>query len=443
MAILKFPILISLFFLSNEYISLNQFTRTPLNLSNETNYYLDISIYRKPETIQFGLGVESNSDFTPLCIKANFLNSLDFSKVTEIRCSSRSSYHPDVKPSNITFIYYDMPMDTTYKYLLFIITNPENKQYEIKNFTHGNRPPSTGKVLSEFKNLTIADSEYIILENNFHDNEYAYLSISLEDEDNIISNQYLIDYRLEDYHDDRVFLKEGNKNQPISSKIKDKRFIFYYKLPIKSTKKFTCMKLEKANMKINTITITHLKGIPTILDKLNKIDTLSAVYTYTNITNSSIGTEFYFKFIIYATMSDYDLKVNFKFSDENFYENYTNMNSIKQDIKKDDDNVHSYFYKFKKENSANYLLINFLNYFQFHMVFSEIDKEEYQKINNKKTILLATLIPIGALVVIGVIVTVVIIYHRKKRKTERLINDLVEDKKDNGDSIPLSSAIND
>lgn len=51
---------------------------------------------------------------------------------------------------------------------------------------------------------------------------------------------------------------------------------------------------------------------------------------------------------------------------------------------------------------------------------------------------MATLIPIGVLIVIGVIVTVVIIYVRKKRKTESLIKDLVEDQKDNGDSVPLS-----
>ena len=201
------------------------------------------------------------------------------------------------------------------------------------------------------------------------------------------------------------------------------------------------MNLVKLNQKINTITITHLKGIPTILDKLNKIETYSAGYTYTNIANSSIGTEFYFKIIIKDPISDDNIKLNFKFSDENFYENYTNMIEISPNIKTKDDD-HILFYKFKKENIANYLLIHYHNRFQLHMVFSEVEKEEYQKIINKR-ILMATLIPIGALIVIGVIVTVVIIYRRKKRKSERLINDLVEDKKDNGDSIPLSSAIND
>ena len=441
MAILKISILISLFFLSNEYISLNQFASTTLNLSNETNYYLDISIFRKPETIKFGFTLKTNSILEYLYIKADFSNSLDFSTVDKERRLSVSTYDPLEKPPLTQSFYYEMPMGTTYKYLLFIIKNPENKQYEIKYFIHNNNPPSTGKGLKCFKNLTINDSEYIILSNEFEDNEYAYLSILLKNESDIISNHYFIDYRLEDYHDDRVFLKNGNRSTPVSSKIKDNILIFYYKLHIKSTKKFTCMNLVKLNQKINTITISHLKGIPTILDKLNKIDTHSPGYTYTDITNSSIGTEFYFKIIIKATLSDDSIDIKFKFSDENFYENYTNMNDISPNIKTKDDN-YNYFYKFKKENSANYLLLYYHNRFQLHTIFSEIEKDEYQKIINKR-ILMATLIPIGGVIVIGVIVTVVVIYVRKKRKSESLINDLVEDKKDNGDSIPLSSAIND
>ena len=437
MAILKIAILISLFFLSNEYIALNPFNITQLDLSNETNYYLDISVFRKPATINFYLGIKGGSNSGRIYINAQFSNSLDFSKVTESTSTSMHTLDPD-DPS-IKLFYYEMRMDTTYKYLLFIIT--ENKQYEIKFFRHGNMPPYSGILISQFNNLTINDSEYIILKNDFQDNEYAYFSISLENEDNFIANQYFIDYRFEDYYDNRVFLRNGSKSAPVSSKIKDKRFTYYYKLPINSTKHYICMKIERVGFRNNTITITHLKGIPTILDKLNKIETYSAGYTYTNIANSSIGTEFYFKIIIKDPISDDNIKLNFKFSDENFYENYTNMIEISPNIKTKDDD-HILFYKFKKENIANYLLIHYHNRFQLHMVFSEVEKEEYQKIINKR-ILMATLIPIGALIVIGVIVTVVIIYRRKKRKSERLINDLVEDKKDNGDSIPLSSAIND
>ena len=180
-----------------------------------------------------------------------------------------------------------------------------------------------------------------------------------------------------------------------------------------------------------------MKGLPTIIDKSKNAETNSEGYLYTNIANSPIGTEFYFKIIKYQKIEE-DLKLDFKFSNENFYEDYTNMNSASPNYTSKD-TYSIYFYNLIKGNNANYLLLHLSNDYNFHIIFSEIEKDEYQKIIRKR-ILMATLIPIGVVIFVGVIVTIVIIYLRKKRRTESLLNNLVEDKNNNNnrDAVPLS-----
>ena len=441
MVILKIPILVSLFFFSNGYIQLSPFENTTLNLNKETEYFLDISIFKQPVTIKFHLVVLYGFAFLSnyFSVNASFSNSLDFSQVTTQR-----TYHYSGSKSMgmfsfryLHYFFYEISMGTTYKYLLFKIRKPDYTVYqaEYENFTHTNEPPCTGIELLKFSSLVVQDSAYIFSKNDLYSENYAYYSISFENKNNINSNQYDIYYRLEDYYDDRAFIKNGDLNQAANSKVKDNKFTFYYKLPLNSNKKYICLKSREENIRNNIITITHLKGLPTILDKSIKIYTHSAEYSYTNIANSPIGTEFYFKIIIIPKIDD-ELSIDFKFSDENYYEDYVNMGSVSPNIKTKDENS-NFYYKFKKENNANYLLLHLTNDNKYNIIFSEIEKEEYQKIINKR-ILMATLIPIGGVIVIGVIVTVVIIYIRKKRKTESLIKDLVEDQKDNGDSVPLS-----
>ena len=410
-------IIINLFCFSKEAIPLNLFESS--SLFNNGEYYLDTSIYKKYDYIKFTIKFTSINTGTHTLL-SRFSNSLDFSNLSGNvgKCESTLI-------RKLIYLYeyrykcdFELRMDNNYKYLLLKWVCANSRFIE---FTHTNIPPCKAIHLNPYSSNVVKGSDYIAIDNYSKDGKYLYFSFSFENTNNTNISDYKIYYSLEDKYDDRSFKRSSKYYGATNSRIKNNTYIFYYKLPLyEKSRSYVCLKPGNETLQSNNITITQLLTLPYELEKSKNVSTTSHDYIYTNISNISFGNEIYYKIVI----STGRLTIKYKFSDENFYEDYANMTKIfpKNEDFKDGNRIE--YYNFTKENNSTYLLLEAQDDSPYSIQIYQTEKYEYQptkkettepsKTGTNKKALMISLICVGAVVIIGLIIFIVIFYRRKK-----------------------------
>ena len=137
---------------------------------------------------------------------------------------------------------------------------------------------------------------------------------------------------------------------------------------------------------------------------------------YTNISNVPIGNEVYFIVVIPTG----NITIKYKFSEENFYEDFTDMSLITPKYKYS--LYDTEYYYFKKENETNFLLFEILNDEINNFTIIQTEKDEYIEIKRKKNILIIT-ICVGVALLIAMIVSLAC-YKAKQiaKENNKIIN---------------------
>ena len=414
-------IIINFFYLSKEQDRLTLYEGTYLVTNRD--YYLDTSIYKKNDYIKFTIKFTiSNSGYSHLY--ARFSNYLGVAGSSEKYGNCKNT----IIRKMTYFVEYESKCDfglkmyNTYKYLLIRFDGFNTKFIE---FIHTNPPPCRAIHLNSYSSKVVKGSDYIAIDKNSKDGKYLYFSFSFENINNTNISDYKTYYSLENKYDDRFFksLKNYGAN---NSRIKNNTYIFYYKLPLyDKNKPYICLKPGNETLKSNKITITHLLTLPYELEKSKSVlSTTSHDYIYTNISNISYGNEIYYKIVI----SSGRIKIKYKFSDENFYEDYTNMTQIFPKNKDIKNGNQIEYYNFTKENNSTYLLLEAQDDSPYSIQIYQTEKDEYQppKIEEKgtteppkttgtnKKALMISLICVGSVVIIAIIIFIIIFYRRRK-----------------------------
>ena len=135
-------------------------------------------------------------------------------------------------------------------------------QFTIFEFIHTNPPPCKAIHLNSYSSKVVNGSDYIAIDKHSKDGKYLYFSFSFENKNNKNISDYKIYYSLEKKYDDRFF-KDLKNYGPANSRIKNNKYIFYYKLPLyDKDKPYVCLKPGDETLKCHSITITHLLTLP-------------------------------------------------------------------------------------------------------------------------------------------------------------------------------------
>ena len=145
-------------------------------------------------------------------------------------------------------------------------------------------------------------------------------------------------------------------------------------------------------------------------------------YIYNDIKNIPIGNEIYIKVTFYEKEN---LDIKFKLSDENFYDDYEDMNKLSPKNTDVENNLNVQYYNIKKVNNSNFLLLVIPGFKNIkYNIYQTIEDEYQQKMKKieeaekakKRTIIISVTVPIGALIII--IIIIIIVKKRKLKKIE-------------------------
>ena len=415
-------IIINLLYLSKEVKEIPLYQ----SCSAETGeYYLDISRNKKSDIISLTIifatfGFLQNPRYN---LSFAFSDSLNCSNLTQIKHSSRRiapiSYGSDYKRNDY---YYNLKMDKRYKYLLLRVIKGVN--CESLAILHSNEPPCSAVQIVTYAPKIIRGDDYVFLTNEYKENDYIYFLFSFENKNITNINGYNIYFNIESYFNDKAFLNKEKKYfySPFNKRLKNNRYSFYYKLPIYTEKAYICLKPGTQTLENNRITVTHMRNWPYELKKYNNITTNADDYIYNDIKNIPIGNEIYIKVTFYEKEN---LNIKFKLSDENFYDDYEDMNKLSPKNTDVENNLNVQYYNIKKVNNSNFLLLVIPGFKNIkYNIYQTIEDEYQQKMKKieeaekakKRTIIISVTVPIGALIII--IIIIIIVKKRKLKKIE-------------------------
>ncbi len=346
-------------------------------------------------------------------------NSLDFSKLIETKLYRRTL------DNNYTYQdYYGLVVNKYYYYLLLRFTSSNN---ESAVFEYLSSPPNSAKELDKYSSKIVNDSDFIYLKNYYPDDNFLYFSVSFKKESNTTINEYNIYYSLEKYNDDRAFLNSSSYYSSNNSRIRNDRYTFYYKLSFyDKNAEYICLGPGKEPLGNNniTITITHHQLLPSELKKYKSLSNSSHDIVFTNISNIPIGNQIYCLVIIPKG----NIIMKYKFSEENFYEDFTDMNLISPKYKFNDLGNPTEYYYFKKENKSNYLLLEILNNMNYNFSILLTEEDEYLIVKKRKLALIISCSIAGALI-IAMIASLCVYNLRGHREEKEPINQVLENLK--------------
>ena len=120
--------------------------------------------------------------------------------------------------------------------------------------------------------------------------------------------------------------------------------------------------------------------------------------------------------------------MKYKFSEENFYEDFTDMNLISPKYKFNDLGNPTEYYYFKKENKSNYLLLEILNNMNYNFSILLTEEDEYLIVKKRKLALIISCSIAGALI-IAMIASLCVYNLRGHREEKEPINQVLENLK--------------
>ena len=401
--------LFCLFELINEAEKIDPYYST--DIKNNSIYYLDISYYTRRwySRIFYQLKFEdirdNNFSFT---LFTSLSNSLNFTNLSET-----DYYKSDEKYKYEGFkYYYTLKLNSNYKYFLVRFISSMNKE---ANFYHSEYSPETAVEL--YRSYVFNGYDFIYVECQYISDIYFYFSFSFKKKDNDNITEYNIYYALNHYKDDIEYLNNSNYYKATNPRIKNNTYTFYYKLKkYVYSYKYILLRPGKETLKYKEINITRLPRLPYEFKKSLNITTKIHDYMYTNISNVPIGNEVYFIVVIPTG----NITIKYKFSEENFYEDFTDMSLITPKYKYS--LYDSEYYYFKKENETNFLLFEILNDEINNFTIIQTEKDEYIEIKRKKNILIIT-ICVGVALLIAMIVSLAC-YKAKQiaKENNKIIN---------------------
>lgn len=433
-------IISNVFYLSHEAEELPLFQSTKINIGNQSDYFLDSSIYKQFDYIRINLKIESTKNIPniPFTLYACFSNSLDFSNLSQINATSlEKDSNYDSSSRKYIFIhtyYYGLNVFNNYRYLLLRINQTE---FNYAIFSHLNPEPTSAIQLIKYYYVSASGTNYIYLRNDFKYENYIYFSFSFDNINNINLSEYSIYYTLENSIGNKSFQKSSNNYKSINSKINGTKYTFYYNLSLyDKTKKYICLKPGIETKENEFITISNLKGLPYELEKYKNITTYTHYYIYTNISDDPIGNELNYK-IITLNNAINNIEIKYKFSDENFYEDYTDMKSVTPINKEIENEYDILYYHFTKKNNMNFLLIEISNWNHYGMIIihAKVYEYEYESMSESEIILYSI---IFAILCLPIIITILYIYIRKRclqRNNNLLENNIDQENNDNKNSV--------
>ena len=401
--------LFCLFELINEAEKIDPYYST--DIKNNSIYYLDISYYTRRwySRIFYQLKFEdirdNNFSFT---LFTSLSNSLNFTNLSET-----DYYKSDEKYKYKGFeYYYTLKLNSNYKYFLVRFISYMNKE---ANFYHTKDSPETAVEL--YRSYVFNGYDFIYVEYQYISDIYFYFSFSFKKKDNDNITEYNIYYALNHYKDDIEYLNNSNYYKATNPRIKNNTYTFYYKLKkYVYSYKYILLRPGKETLKYKEINITRLPRLPYEFKKSLNITTKIHDYMYTNISNVPIGNEVYFIVVIPTG----NITIKYKFSEENFYEDFTDMSLITPKYKYS--LYDAEYYYFKKENETNFLLFEILNDEINNFTIIQTEKDEYIEIKRKKNILIIT-ICVGVALLIAMIVSLAC-YKAKQiaKENNKIIN---------------------
>ena len=326
--------------LSDEAKEIDQDTFHTTNMTNYSNYYLNLEDYKDYEFIYFDLSFEIDED-------VNFTLYISFSNTLNFSALSKTEYYTfNKKSANSGYkYYYALDMYPNYKYFLVRFISPMAKKayFDHSRYSHINSVELKNQS-SVFKG---SDLIYLYLNKDF--STYFYFSFSFQRKNNTNITEYNIYYALNNYNDDIEYLNNSNYYKATNPRIKNNTYTFYYKLhKYAQFKRYALIRPGKETLKYDKINITRLPKLPYEFKKSWNITTEIHDYIYTNISDIPIGNDIYFIVIPIGNIT-----IKYKFSEGNFYDDFTDMNLITPKY-----NYSSYnaeYYYFKKENDSNFL----------------------------------------------------------------------------------------
>ena len=344
-------------------------------------------------------------------------DSFNFSNLFETKL-----YRRTVDNNSIYQDYYALLLNKYYYYLLLRFTS---SNLEAAVFEYLSSPPESAKKLDKYSSMSVKDSDFIYLKNFYTIDNFLYFSVSFKKESNTTINEYNIYYSLENYNDDTAFLNSSNYYSSIDSRKRNDRYTFYYKLPFYDKyKTYICLRPGKEPLGNNNITITHHQSWPSELKKYRSSSNSSHDFIFTNISNIPIGNQIYCLVII----PNGNIIMKYKFSEENFYEDFTDMNLISPKYKFNDLGNPTEYYYFKKENKSNYLLLEILNNMNYNFSILLTEEDEYLIVKKRKLALIISCSIAGALI-IAMIASLCVYHLRGHREEKEPINQVLENLK--------------
>ena len=406
---------ISLFYLSYEITELPRFGRTSFYTFNSV--YLDTSKNNKGDTIKISVEILTPGNIRNFKAGACFNNEINFSKISDAHYNRAMSDYDYSLQKNIYNYYYDFKMNDNYKYLLlsFECSLAYGSSGYIK---HLDTPTSTSVELINYGSLLVNSSSYVYLTNSFYGENNIYFSFTFESNENL--NKYNIYYKMEDYKDDRAFSNLYSKVLENPRK-KNNKYTFYFNMELYNSKSYICLKPGDVDGLNNLINITQLPRLPIELKEGKRLYVNSNNYIFINTGNYTAGTELYFQIITFKNTEDLILK--YKFNEDNFYEDFVNMENTKQsniyDEKINDGQINTtYYYTIIVENITNFLLLEIPKIDVKNFIILQTDKDEYQIIINKKRTSLILYITISSILILVLIIIIIIVNKIKKRKNK-------------------------
>ena len=216
---------------------------------------------------------------------------------------------------------------------------------------------------------------------------------------------------MEDYNSDIYYLNDSNYYRATNPRIKNNTYTFYYKLHKYDYKKYILIRPGKETLKYDKINITRLPKLPYEFIKSLKVTTKINDYIYTNISNIPIGNEVYFIVVIPTG----NITIKYKFSEENFYEDYTDINLISPKYKYSLYDAEYYYFK-KESKTANFLLFEISSENKYNFTIYQTEKDEYLEIKKKKNILIIV-------ICVGIALLIVMIASLIVYKTKQIANE--------------------
>ena len=113
--------------------------------------------------------------------------------------------------------------------------------------------------------------------------------------------------------------------------------------------------------------------------------------------------------------------LKYKFSDEVFYEDFTNMSSISPKNKDTEKGQRVEYYNIRKENKTKFLLFETSNDGYYNFTILQTEEDEYELLKKKKIIL----IPVICILAVLLIIMIVSLIVYKKRHIIPQENNLI------------------